>query len=403
MDHPGFDLTNPAEHALVFKLGLVNLHTITYPTTLAGIKAALSKLLLRQMDTPSHLTFMFAVYNEHNRLKPSSDHPAGEDFLVQKVQQLRWLYDGCDPAVHSSDILIVDDGCPENSGQACQHVITREGYADFVRVLFLEDAISAKKEPVGNLASTKDSRKGGSVLYGLWEAHSPSPDCKCQGTKQHIVAYTDADLSADLSQSGLLLHALLHGPGNLQPVASIGVICPNIGWIRCTFWFMYQRLVHCHWRRTIIPPLASVIDTQCGFKAFKAKGLRPILRRMADVGNTFDMELLLLACLSNAELPNPISVVPIAWTDSLDESNFVRSHDSFFKMQKRLVQLHNQYNQELPLPVESKAYLAFIDSLTFEAYSFIMDNLHSLAAPYIPSSLLFISFDRQMEKTGTDA
>ena len=59
---------------------------------------------------------VFAVYGETNRLKTKVDHPNGEDFLVTKIAQLTWLFEGI-PASHGSwDIHIVDDGRPDGSG-----------------------------------------------------------------------------------------------------------------------------------------------------------------------------------------------------------------------------------------------------------------------------------------------
>ena len=59
---------------------------------------------------------VFAVYGETNRLKTKVDHPNGEDFLITKIAQLTWLFEGI-PATHGSwDIHIVDDGCPDGSG-----------------------------------------------------------------------------------------------------------------------------------------------------------------------------------------------------------------------------------------------------------------------------------------------
>jgi hypothetical protein len=49
-----------------------------------AVKMALSKFLVRINKKKAHLSIIFAVYKEHNRILKKSDHPAGEDFLIKK-------------------------------------------------------------------------------------------------------------------------------------------------------------------------------------------------------------------------------------------------------------------------------------------------------------------------------
>ena len=48
-------------------------------------------------------------------MKTKDDHPNGEDFLITKIAQLRWLYEDIPESKGSWDILIVDDGCPDGA------------------------------------------------------------------------------------------------------------------------------------------------------------------------------------------------------------------------------------------------------------------------------------------------
>ncbi len=60
----------------------------------------------------------------------------------------------------------------------------------------------------------------------------------------------------------------------------------------------HTMLVFRHFIRTkLLPQLGEVVDTQCGFKAFKAEVLKKVLERMTDKRFSFDMELLLLTAL----------------------------------------------------------------------------------------------------------
>ena len=72
---------------------------------------------------------MFAVYGETNRLKTKADHPNGEDFLMTKIAQLTWLFEGIPSSKGSWDIHIVDDGCPDGSGPACKQVYSLSPHA----------------------------------------------------------------------------------------------------------------------------------------------------------------------------------------------------------------------------------------------------------------------------------
>lgn len=119
---------------------------------------------------------LFAVYGETNRIKTKEEHPNGEDFLITKIAQLRWLFDGVPESNGSWDILIVDDGCPDGSGEACARVAAERGGGAPVEVLYLQDAIDQKLPVVKGIASTKDSRKGGAVHYGAEMEEPVTPE-----------------------------------------------------------------------------------------------------------------------------------------------------------------------------------------------------------------------------------
>ena len=103
-----------------------------------AIKLARSKSHIAQFDEPAHVSSVIAMYNEHNRIRPSSEHPNGEDFLRVKVHQLNWLFK--EFPNYSWDLTLVDDGCPNNSGNIAQKIISEAAYPN-VEVLFLEQVI----------------------------------------------------------------------------------------------------------------------------------------------------------------------------------------------------------------------------------------------------------------------
>merc|ERR1719409_1232749 len=79
-----------------------------------AVKVAISKKLLETMPA-LHVTVVFALYKEFNRIlpkgedKPGESHPNGEDFIRRKHKQMSWLFSN--KADSSWSLLGVDDGC----------------------------------------------------------------------------------------------------------------------------------------------------------------------------------------------------------------------------------------------------------------------------------------------------
>jgi hypothetical protein len=280
-------------------------------------KLALSKMSLRSLSAPIFNSFVVAMYKEHNRIRTEAEHSAGEDFLRRKVSQLKWLFEG--EIDKKWEFVFVDDGCPEKSGEIAERIIQQEGY-DNVSVLYLADAI-AKGLPIAKgLTSTDDSQKGGAIQYGMWSVIKEQHD-----NVRHIVIYTDSDLSTNIAQAGLLLSQL----ENKNRMCAIGtrydtggVYCTPAGAQGLTN-YDYKMLVFRHFIRTkLLPQIGEVVDTQCGFKAFKAEVLKQVLELMTDKRFSFDMELLLLTALCCNRGGNVVGKAPIVWIESNEESNF---------------------------------------------------------------------------------
>lgn len=85
----------------------------------------------------------------------------------------------------------------------------------------------------------------------------------------------------------------------------------------------YMRIVFRHFIRTkLLPQIGEVVDTQCGFKAFKAAALEKVIELMTNKRFSFDMELLLLTALYCGRGDNVVGKAPIVWIESNEESNF---------------------------------------------------------------------------------
>ena len=280
-------------------------------------KQALSKMYVKQIDYPLHVSLIIAMYNEHNRIHPkSNDNPNGEDFVRRKMKQMEWLLK--DSSLNFNMIL-VDDGCPKQSGEKAQEIIEKEGYKN-VKVLYLDDGIKKQSVVIKGLKSTSDSRKGGSIQYGMWQA----VENYSEDDKPHIVVFTDADMSAPVNEIGLLLGkqddktmltiasrydagGVYRGPrgknGEVQGLAEFDRRMIGLRGL------VFSKL---------FPQTGKITDTQCGLKAFNAKLLRQILLKTKVRTFSFDIELLVLAASTNTA----IAFAPIYWHDSSAESSF---------------------------------------------------------------------------------
>ena len=280
-------------------------------------KQALSKMYVNQIDYPLHVSLVIAMYNEHNRIRPkSNDNPNGEDFVRRKMKQMEWLLKD---SPLNFNMILVDDGCPKQSGEKAQEIIEKEGYKN-VKVLYLDDGIKRQSVVIKGLKSTSDSRKGGSIQFGMWQA----VENYSEGDKPHIVVFTDADMSAPVNEIGLLLRkqddktmltiasrydagGIYRGPrgknGEVQGLAEFDRRMVGLRGL------VFSKL---------FPQTGKITDTQCGLKAFNAKLLRQILLKTKVRTFSFDIELLVLA----ASTDTAIAFAPIYWHDSFAESSF---------------------------------------------------------------------------------
>ena len=289
-----------------------------YPVILhLALKLALSKKFLKSISAPIFNSFIVAMYNEHNRIRTNIEHPSGEDFLRRKVLQLKWLFEG--EIDKKWELVFVDDGCPEKSGEIAAEIIQQEKYNN-VRVLFLADGIEEGTPVTKDLNSTSDSQKGGAIQYGMWSAIQEH-----HGNDRHIVFFTDSDLSTNIAQAGLLLRQL-EDQNRMCAIGTRysagGVYCTPKGAMGVTDHDRLMLVFRHFIRFKLLPQIGEIIDTQCGFKAFKTEILKNVLGQMTDNRFSFDMELLLITALQCGSRDNFIGEAPIVWIESNEESNF---------------------------------------------------------------------------------
>jgi len=318
-------------------------------------KLAVSRSVVLNLAQPAHVSIVFAVYQEHQRILTREQHPGGEDFLVRKVEQLDWLVAGC-PDI-TWDMFVVDDGCPDGSGQLAEEIAARRGLGERVQVLYLAEAITEGMPVTAPLTDPSQSRKGGSIALGLWKAtRNLHPG--------HVAVFTDADLSTHLGQVGLLLEGVLErgydaAIGSRREPASVVIkqgARNNRGKL-----FIYL------WKR-VISILPDVVDTQCGFKGFRAETVHEVVQELLEKKFAFDIELLIKTRLHRED---SIVRVPVAWIDS-DVLSTTTDLQPYLPMLKAMVQMYRVY---LPQNASADLFAEFIVELDDAGWERLLENI----------------------------
>ncbi|USD38063.1 hypothetical protein [Ferrimonas sp. SCSIO 43195] len=321
-----------------------------------AVKLAISKLCLQKCRPNTLISVVFAMYKEHQRMLSPMEHPHGEDFIRRKSEQLQWLCKDL-PNVDWRMIL-VDDGCPERSGQCAQKQVEELEQGHKIEVRFLSRAIAAKEGPAASLTSTADSQKGGSIAYGMWHAARTGP------TKNHFIAYTDADLSTHLGQLGLLVDNLSHHDniiacGSRREPTSVVVKQGMRNHRGKLFIYLWKRL---------LPQLHNIIDTQCGFKMFRSEFVTPLTREMMETKFAFDMELLLKSQLLS---PHRIGKVAVGWIDS-DALSTTSELSPYLPMLKSIVKMYRFYVPAQPI---SDEFASLIESMNESQWNTLVEAM----------------------------
>lgn len=176
--------------------------------------------------------------------------------------------------------------------------------------------------------------------------------------------YTDADLSTHLGQVGLLLDPIIRGGddaaiGSRREPDSVVVKKGTRNDRGKLFIYLWKRM---------LPDLGDIIDTQCGFKAFRGELLEEILEDLLEYRFAFDIELLLKTALGER---NKISKVPLAWIDS-EEASTTTDLQPYLPMLRSIASMYRTY---LPMEERREAFAAFVEGLSDEAFDRLVANI----------------------------
>ncbi len=313
--------------------------------------------MFKQINVPFHLSIVFAVYNEIERMKPKKESSVGEDSIRVKVSQLNELFSNTNKGTWT--IYIVDDGCPYNSGKFAEEIANTLPERDQIKVLYLNQAIKQNLPPIKTLTNTSESKKGGAILYGMWQAKEDN-----KNRKNHVVIFTDADTSTDLRQSGLLIDKII----NKNYITVIGSrrakdSCVIKTGIRNTRGKLFIYL----WKQLLSPCLKNIADTQCPFKAFNANYIDKLVSNNIEFQFAFDIELLLKTEIIDKKR---LQKIGIAWKDSTIAST-VGGNETYLDMLKSIANMYRYYNTPSSW---SNEYADFVENLTLKDLDKLIDN-----------------------------
>jgi dolichyl-phosphate beta-glucosyltransferase len=181
-----------------------------------------------------------------------------------------------DSQSYEVEIIVVDDGSPDNSVEVIQ-----EAFAKYN---------STAKSPVGRTLSPSvktrllelgtNAGKGGAVRAGMLAANGA------------IRIFTDADLSTPIHEVEKVICAIENegydvviGSRALEGRKLVKVHQP---WYRETMGRFFNLLVQ-------VFVFKGIKDTQCGFKGFRAEAAEKIFTEQKVMGFSFDVEILYLA------------------------------------------------------------------------------------------------------------
>jgi len=366
---------------------------------ISAVDAACSKQKLAACGA-FHMTCVYAMFGEQNRIKQKAEHENGQDFVRIKVKQLQWLFEGAKPE-QTWDIIAVDDGCPNDSIGLARAVVAAEGYESKVMLHTLEEMVDNEFfSSRGLKAGCKDSRKGGAILYGLKLA-ADRAKLAAEGTANpHYVMYTDSDLSTDMALCGLLAAGMQTDGCAMAMGARYGmpgtflVKPPDMGALGHPQSHFDQpnmmKIVFRHFTRAkLLPMLSNIYDTQCAFKCFNCADVNEIIKDCMSLGPDFDMEVLLCALSMygkrGVEKAKTCKVYPTLFTEDFAESNFMASSsdpDKPFKtylgMVAAVISMHERFiDQESESAKAAQPYLAFFKTLDLPRYKKMIQTLEA--------------------------
>lgn len=313
-----------------------------------------SESVIKNIDEPIHISIIIPVYDEINRFKTPLEHHNGEDFLNVKIDQCNELFAGKNNITYN--LLLVDDGCPNHTGKYIENYINNNKLTN-CKVIYLEYAI--KIGIFNNLDNVNNSRKGGAIYYGLHYSINETPI----NDKKHIIIYSDADISVDLRQTGLLIEKILEGYTSCIACRHLPESITIKEGARST-----RGKIHAYYWKQLFEEINYLSDTQTGFKAFDSSIINKLLENTCEYKFCFDIEILL-----KANKVGKIQQIPIYWVDSPAESK-TTNLEYYLEILQSMAKLYTIFVED---KTDDKDKISeYLKKLTIEKYKYLLNNFN---------------------------
>lgn len=266
---------------------------------------AKSKQALEKIRQPAQqrIVIVMNLVHEHHRLLPATEtNPNGENSLINKINQLEWLFTDTN---WQYDLIYVSGTDQWGSERAYEQAYQLAGSPTNVHLLKLSDYNTSHHY--------KHNCKGGELLFGMNTVIQKNnyPDLG----KFDYFLFTDADMSFDLGQLGIMLNSLQTHDlviGNRQHPESFlrkdlkrsGIGTPMYRHIqRRLGQFFYSDL--------------NLVDSQCAWKGMRIETLKQFMDYLDQDDWAIDVDM--IGCAEKLGLS--IEVIPVANIDSPMESH----------------------------------------------------------------------------------
>lgn len=208
------------------------------------------------------VSIIIPAYNEANRIAASL-----RVVIEHARQQADWI-----------EVIVVDDGSTDHTGEI---------------VTAARAELNGRPPRLSLVRHEVNRGKGAAVHTGF--AHAGGD----------IVLFSDADLSAPISEAARLIEPIVAGEQDVvigSRAIDLSMIEAQQSLLRRNAGRMFNRMVR-------LMTGLNLRDTQCGFKAFRRAAILPALSLQRIDGFAFDVELLFLA----RKMGLRILEVPVRW------------------------------------------------------------------------------------------